>query len=143
VTRPTSASATVRAHLLDVHADLLDTVLACADDIADSWDGDARTDRAAVVEPFECGLDQAGVLDRLPVVLVGAVDALDAELTAKPVAAPPYVAITSVGPVLRATLGSGRLVVTIHAFGIERDPTRYVRGPADPADALAVELRNR
>jgi len=117
-------------------------VLACADDVADSWGGDATTDRAAVVEPFERRLDQAGVLDCLPAVLAEAVDALGAELPAEPVAAPPYVAITSVGPVLRATLDSGRLVVTIHAFVIERDPTRYVRGTADPATALAVEFRS-
>ena len=143
MTRPTSATATVRVHLLDAHTGLLDTVLACADGVADSWDGDATTDRVAVVEPFERRLDRAGVLDRLPAVLAEAVDALGAELPAQPVAAPPYVAITSVGPVLRATLDAGRLVVTIHAFGIERDPTRYVRGPADPNVALAVELRSR
>ena len=130
MTRTTSTLATVRAHLLDAHTDLLDAVLACADVVADSWDGDATPDRA-------------GVLDRLPAVLAEAVDALGAELPAQPVAAPPYVAITSVGPVLRATLDAGRLVVTIHAFGIECDPTRYVRGPADPNVALAVELRSR
>ncbi|WP_049902697.1 hypothetical protein [Halococcus agarilyticus] len=138
-----SRAATVREHLLTTHADLLDTVLVCADVVADSWDGDTTPDRAAVVDPFERRLDRAGVLDRLPAMLAGAIDALGAELTAEPVAAPPYVAITSVGPVLRATLDSERLVVTIHAFAVERDPTRYVRGPADPADALAVELRSR
>ena len=143
MTRTTSTPATVRAHLLDAHTDLLDAVLACADVVADSWDGDATPDRAAVVEPFERRLDRAGVLDRLPAVLAEAVDALGAELPAQPVAAPPYVAITSVGPVLRATLDAGRLVITIHAFGIECDPTRYVRGPADPDVALAVELRSR
>lgn len=143
MTRPTSAMATVRAHLLDAHADLLDTVLVCADGVADSWDGDATTDRTAVVDPFERALGRAGVLDHLPAVLVGAVDALDEELPAQPVAAPPYVTITSVGPVLRATLDSGRLVITIRVFAVERDPTRYVRGPVDPGDALAVELRSR
>ncbi|EMA49888.1 hypothetical protein [Halococcus salifodinae] len=141
--RPTSAPATVREHLLTTHADLLDAVLACADAVADSWDGATTSDRAAVVDPFKRALDRAGVLNRLAAALAGAVDTLDEELPAQPVAAPPYVAITSVGPVLRATLDSERLVVTIHAFAVERDPTRYVRGPADPADALAVELRSR
>ena len=138
-----SGAATVREYLLNAHADLLDTVLACADAVADSWDGAVTTDRAAVVDPFQRALDRAGVLDRLPAALAGAVDALNEELPAQPVAAPPYVTITNVGPVLRATLDSERLVVTIHAFAVERDPTRYVRGPADPADALAVELRSR
>ena len=111
-----------REHLLDTHRDLLEAVLACADVVAGSWDGGETTDRSAVVEPFEHALEHAGVEQRLPAVLVGAVEALGETLPAEPVAAPPYVAITSRGPVLRATLESGRLVVTIRAFDVEREP---------------------
>jgi hypothetical protein len=133
----------VREYVLENHGALLETVLGCADGVAESWDGTATSDRQRVVEPFERALHRGDVIDRLPVVLAGAVDVLDENLPAEPVAAPPYLTVTSVGPVLRATLSSARLVVTIHAFAIERDPTQYVRGPATPADALCVALKNR
>jgi hypothetical protein len=133
----------VRKYVLHSHEELLATVLGCADCVAESWDSDATTDSQHVVEPFKRALDERGVVDRLPGVLVDAVDALGENLSAEPVAAPPYLAITSVGPVLRATLSSARLVITVRAFAIERDPVRYVRGPATPADALSVALKNR
>ncbi|WP_336344475.1 hypothetical protein [Halalkalicoccus ordinarius] len=56
-------------------------------------------------------------------------------------AAPPYVTVTSRGPVLRATLSSGRLVVRIVLFDVERDPVRYVRRGGRPEDVLRVERR--
>jgi hypothetical protein len=136
-------TAAAREYVLDTHEELLETILVCADGVAKSWDSGATTERRAVVVPFESALDGSGVTDRLPTVLVGAVHALGEELPADPVPAPPYVAITSLGPVLRATLDSGRLVITIYAFDIERGPTRYVRRPADPTDALTVELKTR
>ena len=142
ISRP-SDEAAVREYVLDAHEDLLETVLACADSVAASWDGEAMTERRAVVDSFERALDSSGVTDRLPTVLVGAVDAIGEDIPAEPVPAPPYVAITSVGPVLRATLSTTRLVLTIRAFEIERDPTRYVRGPTDPASALGIELKSR
>lgn len=138
-----SETAAVREYVLDTHAELLETVLTCADSVAESWDGEATTERQTVVGPFEHALEENGMMDRLPTVLVGAVGALGEELPADPVPAPPYVVLTSVGPVLRATLDAARLVITICAFDIERDPTRYVRGPTDPADALVVELKSR
>lgn len=133
----------VREYLLDTHEDLLETILACADGVAQSWDNEATTERQAVVNPFEHALERAGIMDRLPTMLVGAARTLDEELPAEPVPAPPYLTITGVGPVLRATFDSGRLVVTIRAFDIERDPTRYVRGPNDIESALTVELKTR
>ncbi len=138
-----SETAVVREYLLDTHEDLLETILACAASVAESWDGEATTERQAVVNPFEHALERAGIMDRLPTMLVGAARALGEELPAEPVPAPPYLTVTSVGPVLRATFDSGRLVVTIRAFDIERDPTRYVRGPANPVSALAVEFKTR
>ena len=138
-----SDEAAAREYVLDTHEDLLETVLGWADSVAASWDGEAMTERGAVVDPFERALDSSGVTDRLPTVLVGAVAAIGEDIPADPVPAPPYVAITSIGPVLRATLSTTRLVLTIRAFEIERDPTRYVRGPADTASALAVAFKSR
>jgi|SRR5699024_1055654 len=136
-------TATVREYVLDSHDELLDAVLGCADEVAASWDGDATADRTAVVEPFERALETTGIAERLPAVLVGAVDALGESLEAEPVAAPPYVVVTSRGPVLRATLDPGRLVIAVRAFEIERDPTRYVRGPTVIEEALDVAFKTR
>lgn len=114
------------------HADTLATVRECAEATAATWDGERTADRAAVVRPFEAALERSGALDRLPAVLSTAVAATGRELQADPVPAPPYVAITSVGPVLRATLPDGRLVVTLRTFAVEREP--------QPRYALAPEL---
>ena len=133
----------VRRAVLDDHESLLETILDCADGVAASWDDEGTTERQRVVEPFERLLAERGVVDRLPALLADAVAALGEEFPAEPVAAPPYLTVTSVGPVLRATLAGARLVITIQVFAIEHDPTRYVRGAATPSEALAVALKSR
>jgi hypothetical protein len=129
----------VRARLLAEHADLLETTVTCADAVAATWNGVSAADRAAVVPPLETCLSRAGVTDRLPAVLSDAVSALDGSLPAPPVPAPPYVTITSVGPVLRATLSSSRLVLTIGLFTVEDGRYRRTAGAVD--DLLRVEFR--
>lgn len=133
----------VHGAVLDDHESLLETILDCADGVAASWDDEGTTERRCVVEPFEQLLAERGVVDRLPALLVDAVAALGEELPAEPVAAPPYLTVTSVGPVLRATFADARLVMTIRVFAIERDPTRYVRGATTPSEALIVALKSR
>lgn len=114
---PDAASEFVRRE----HADVVEHVDACADAVAASWDGNVVDDAAAVSVPLEACLDEAGVLDELPDVLAGAVDAAGAELQAPPVASPPYVVVTSRGPMVRATLDAGRLVVRFDAFRVTED----------------------
>ena len=136
-----------REHVLAEHAAVVETVVDCADAVAAGWDGDSTPDREAVVPPLRATLDRAGVLDRLPGVLAGAVSAAGHDLAAPPVAAPPYVAVASRGPVLRATVGDRRLVVTLAVFGIDRDGTgggdgvRYRRTGETPDEVVAVESR--
>ncbi|EMA51793.1 hypothetical protein [Halococcus thailandensis] len=132
----------VHEAVLDDHESLLETILDCADGVAASWDDEGTAERQRVVEPFESALADRDVTDRLPTLLADAVAALGEELPAEPVAAPPYLTITSVGPVLRATLADTRLVMTIRVFVIERDPTRYVRGATTPSEALEVALKS-
>lgn len=157
----TGPTAAVRGYLLDEHADLVGTVLDCADAVAAGWDGVATTDRDRVVPPLRAALERAGVLDRLPVVLDGCVAAAGGELSTRPVAAPPYVVVTSRGPMLRARFKDGRpteadrspgpteadrspgsrLVVTVRVFAVERTAgARYVRGPTDHQEAVAVRF---
>lgn len=128
----------VRAALRDEHPDLVAAVAECADAVAAAWDGDDAADRAAVVPPFRAALGERGVLAAAPDALATAADAAGFALPAEPVAAPPYVVVTSRGLALRATTDGGRLVVTVEAFAVERgDDVRYVR--AD--DRVAVALR--
>lgn len=133
--------AAVRDAILADHGDTVESVLACADAVAAGFDG-PPTDGRELATALEGTMTDADVLARLPDVLLTAVDAADGTLSASPVAAPPYVAVTSRGPVLRATLADRRLVVTIGAFAVERRPRRYARGPSDPAAAVTVAVRD-
>jgi hypothetical protein len=135
-------AAAVRTYVLTEQRDLLETAGDCADAVAAGWDGESTTDRERVSEPLKVTLRRAGVLQQLPVVLAEAVAAAGYRLPAEPVAAPPYVVVTSTGPVLRATLTDGRLVVSFRLFEVERDERpRYVRAPREPAAVVDVEFR--
>lgn len=132
----------VRARLVDDHRDLLRATLSCADRVADDWDGETTTERDRVVDPFESLLGEAGLLGAYAVALGDCVAAAGETLQADPVPAPPYVVVTGVGVVLRATLPAGRLVVTVAPFAVERrgdGGSRYVRAARSPEDAVDVE----
>ncbi|EJN58869.1 hypothetical protein [Halogranum rubrum] len=137
--------ATVRSYLLTEHTDLLATASDCADAVVAGWDGKSTTDRDAVTGPLTATLRRSGVLDELPRVLAGAVDAAGYALRAQPVPAPPYVVVTSTGPVLRATLADGRLVISLRLFAVERGSEdieqRYVRGPQAAERVVDVAFR--
>lgn len=126
----------VRERLLEAHRPALERALACADAVAAGWDGETTTDRSAVVGRYETVLRRAGALEPLVAALVDALEYAGYELQGTPIAKPPYLAVTSRGVVLRGSLSSGRIVVTLRAFDI--DP--YRRGPALP-EALVVERR--
>ncbi|WP_458209458.1 hypothetical protein [Haladaptatus sp. NG-SE-30] len=166
--RSTDLESAARKHVLAEHSELVASVLQCADRVVETWEGQERgkegqaekekvqaemenervakeqttTDREAVVEPLSRELRETGLLARFPTVLSGAVAATGFSMQATPVPAPPYVAITSRGPVLRATVSEGRLVVSVHAFDVVRaKETQYVRGTDDPREAVSVAFR--
>jgi hypothetical protein len=103
---------------------IIDGIDACADAIAGPWDTSRTTDREAIVDGLERALSESGILEALPAVLADAVDATGYELQASPVPGPPYVVTTSRGPILRATIDPGRLVIRFDAFEIVRDSDR-------------------
>ncbi|SEQ33079.1 hypothetical protein [Natrinema salaciae] len=111
-----------RRRIQQEHLSVVEGIDACADAIADPWDTSRTTDREAVVNGLRGTLTESGILEALPGVLADAVDATGCELPARPVAEPPYVVVTSRGPVLRATIEPGRLVIRFDAFEIVRDP---------------------
>jgi hypothetical protein len=124
--------AAARSYLLAEHRPLIEAVLTCADGVEGTPD-------AQLSDALGDCLREAGILDRLPGVLVGTVEAVGEKLAAEPVASPPYVVVTGVGPLLRATLDPGRLVVTVAAF--RKTSSGYVRAGRTPEEALTVEVR--
>jgi len=137
--------AAAREHLLGDRRGTVEATIECADAVAASWSEAGTTDRGAVVDPLYRTLSEAGLLEAYPSVLAECVAAAGGALPAEPVAAPPYVTITSVGPVLRATLDDGRLVVTLAVFDVERPDgggrPRYVRAARAPESVVGVEVR--
>lgn len=136
-------TASAREYVLDTHAETVETVLQCADAVADQWASPTTTDREEVAVPLRAELEARGAWERLPEVLAGAVRETEYSLSASPVADPPYVTVTSRGPILRATLPPGRLVVRIEVFDIERGAEgrpQYVRGAETVEDAVRVTL---
>ena len=130
-------AAAVRARLLETHREPFERALSCADAVAAGWDGDATTDRGAVVPPYRATLREAGLHESLLDALAAALAATDHDLAADPVAAPPYLVVTGQGVVLRGPLSAaGRLVATLRAFTV----APYRCGPDLPA-ALVVEHR--
>jgi hypothetical protein len=130
-------AAAAREHVLSEHADTVAAVGESADAVVEAWDAPTASDGAALADALESCLAESGTLDALPDVLAAAVDAAGGTLSAAPVAAPPYVAVTSRGPVLRATLDDGRLVVELRAFRLT-DDSGYER-----RDGVAVEASVR
>jgi hypothetical protein len=112
------------------HDDALAAVGACADAVADSWSESTTSDGTTLADGLELCLTESGALEALPGVLAAAVRAAGGTLSSEPVAAPPYVAVTSRGPVLRGTLDEGRLVVTLAVFRVT-DDRRYERTDVD------------
>ncbi|WP_226040744.1 hypothetical protein [Natrinema sp. DC36] len=103
------------------HAPIVAGIDACADAVADPWDTSRTTDSHAVADGLRRLLEETGVLEALLSVLADAVEATGYDLRASPVAGPPYVVVTSRGPVLRATIDPGRLVIRFNAFEVIRD----------------------
>ncbi len=141
----------VREYVLGECADTVAEVLRCADRVAESWNDEvslgghhrpATTDREAVVEPLSRELRDKDLLAQFPTILSEAVSAGGFSMQSTPVPAPPYVALTSRGPVLRATVSAGRLIVSVRAFDVIRDGgVRYARGTSDPREVVSVELK--
>ncbi|MFH5797057.1 hypothetical protein [Haladaptatus sp. CMAA 1911] len=132
----------VREYLRSEGKETTVATLRCADRVAEGWDGDSTTSRNAVVGPLSRELRETGLMARFPDLLSAAVAAAGFSLPARPVPAPPYVVVTSRGPVLRATLTGGRLVVSFLLFDVIRgSETRYVRAANDLRSAISVELK--
>ncbi|MFW5949313.1 MAG: hypothetical protein ACOCSD_06930 [Halolamina sp.] len=144
-------AAAAREHLLSTHRTTLTATLDAADAVAADWahldDGRLATpDREAVVDPLRAELGRRDLFEEYLRTLAGAVEAAGARLPASPVTKPPYVVVTSTGPVLRGTVDDGRFVVRVNCFEVVREPSgitapvAYARTADSPAAALSVSF---
>ena len=123
-----------RRRIRERHGSIVAEINDCADRVAEPWDTSRTTNPDAVVEPLHAALAERGLLERLAHVLADVASATGYELRGTPVPAPPYVVVTSRGPVLRGTIDPGRLVIEFDAFEVVRD--------SDPAGTAAYRRRN-
>jgi hypothetical protein len=132
-----------KRRVLSDHRDTVQAVIEAADAVADDWTARFVVDRTDVVEPMEAELRARETNAELLTVLTESVESAGYALRGTPVPAPPYLAVTGQGPVLRGTVENGRLVLEFQVFGIERtdDGPRYVRTSTTPESVLSVELR--
>lgn len=137
----TEAEAVVRRTILDTHEETLTQVVEAGRMVAADWGRDTVRESGAVVDPLETLLDERGLSTQLLDVLSTAVGATDSTLSGTPVAAPPYLVVTSRGPLCRGTLADGRrLLVELVLFGVERRPPSYRFLDPSPPECLAVTL---
>ncbi|WP_436901260.1 hypothetical protein [Halovenus halobia] len=82
------------------------------------------------------------LLEPLLAMLTTAAEAVGETVQGAPLPAPPYLSVTSRGPVCRGTLSDGRrVVIELVTFAVERQPRRYVFCDPDPVTCLSVEFR--
>ncbi|MFP8956100.1 hypothetical protein ACLI4Y_05175 [Natrialbaceae archaeon A-CW3] len=133
---PPETTRAVERRIHREHESTISAVSQCADAVVAGWSTPHVSDRQAVVDPLRTRLEAAGVLESLPGVLIDLVDAAGYDLPAPPVAGPPYVVVTSRGPLLRGTIEPGRLVVRFDVFTLERAPNPVYR-PLEEVDVSA------
>ncbi|MCU4924787.1 hypothetical protein OB905_02160 [Halobacteria archaeon AArc-dxtr1] len=116
----TGIEATIEGRLLDGHAEVLAETAACADVVA-SQDARPLSDGADLRNRLRAVFAEAGLKRAFATVLTDTVESAGFSLPAPPVPSPPYVVVTSRGPVLRATIAPGRVVVRLDVFTIVDD----------------------
>lgn len=103
--------------------------------------GSPCTDPERLRTAIERALEDRSLPESLVETLSVAAGALGTPIRGEPVPAPPYLAVTSRGPVCRATLADGRrLLVRVELFAVERRPREYCFRDPSPESALTVAL---
>ena len=116
----------VRRRILDEHRDTVAAVVEAGAAVASAIDDRPVTDGDRIRQPLDAVLGDRGLHSPLLDLLATGTDPLDAGIRGTPVAAPPYLAVTSRGPLCRGTLTDGeRLVVELSLFSVEPRPRRY------------------
>ena len=136
------AETAAREAIGDSHRETLAAAVDAGRTVARAWPDETVSDADAVAGPLERVLRERELPADLLAMLDTGAAAVDASTRGAPVPAPPYLAVTSRGPVCRATLSDGRrLVVEPVLFEVERRPPRYRFADPDPEECLRVRLR--
>lgn len=129
----------IHARLLQTHRGTVDTVIDAGRAVVSSWSTDRVSDPDSITDPLETLLESTGVTADLVRLLHDGAETANTSVQGNPVPAPPYLIITSRGPLCRGTLADGsRLVVRLELFSVERDPVEYVFTDPDPGDCLRI-----
>lgn len=116
----------VRQHILTHHRETVTAVIDTGETIAAGIDEWPVSDPELVRLPLERCLREQNLFEPLVGLLEAASDSLDEQLRGTPVPAPPYLTVTSRGPLCRGTLSDGRrLVVLLSLFAVTTRPPAY------------------
>ena len=132
---------TPREALLADHSQTIEIVIDAARAVA--ADG-PYTEPGRLRNSLSAELQVRGAGESLLAMLGTAADAAGEQIQGAPIPAPPYLSVTSRGPVCRGTLTEGRrLVIELRVFAVEGQPRRYVFADPTPAECLGVSIRRK
>lgn len=106
----------VPRHIEGQFGETLDAIRDAAACASSGWPAQGARDGHEVRARLRAELTDSGLRDRLIPVLEAAVEVAGGRLGVTPVPRPPYVVVTSLGVLLRATLGERRLVVELAVY---------------------------
>lgn len=130
-----------RTQLVGRHRETLLGVVELGRAVTNEWQTDRVTDPEEITEPLERLVDASNLGPSLLELLVDASQTIGGRLDGRPVPAPPYLLLTSRGPLCRGTLGDGRrVVVTLDLFEVKRNPPAYVFLDPTPEECLDVAV---
>lgn len=125
----------IRGYILENHHTTIESIMNCADRIEGS---------EPVKETLRHELESQNLYEDMLRVLEDVVEHHEIDLKASPVTKPPYIVVTSLGPILRISTSDRRIVLKIRVFNIkgrsEPPKNRYVRRGKTPSDVLEVEV---
>ncbi len=134
----------VASRVLETHHETIADLCGAGRAVAASWQDVTVTDATQVTEPLARQFEETALPERLLDVLETAVEATSTQMQGRPVPAPPYLVVTSRGPVCRVTLDDGRrLVLLFELFAVERRPREYRFRNPSPSTCLRVRIRDR
>lgn len=137
----TPAESTVRSRVLETHRETLRSLIDAGRGVATAWPGRAVTEAAAVRDPLADALDEQGLGEPLLDALRVGVAALDERPQGRLLPAPPYLVVTSRGPLCRTTMSNDRrLVLLVELFEVDRAASSYRFVDPTPDDCLSVRI---
>ncbi|MDS0220560.1 hypothetical protein NDI54_04250 [Haloarcula sp. S1AR25-5A] len=138
----TQSESTIRTRLLEAHPDTLQSVIDAGCSVATAWPAETVQEPGAVTDPLEHLLRKRGLAEDLLGMLQSGTAAIGETVQGRLIPAPPYLVVTSRGPICRGTMSDGRrLVVLLELFAVQRKPVRYRFRNPTPTELLSVSIR--